>query len=484
MTRFDFFVIGSGPAGQRAAIQAAKLGKSVALVENRNVVGGVTMHTGTVPSKTLREAVLYLTGWTQRGLYGQSYRLKQCLTIDDLLQRLQITIRTGVSVIENQLARNGVTVLHGNASFHDPHTIRVAGPDTAIKEYFAEKIVIATGTTPARPANIPFDDATIIDSDGILNLKKIPKTMSIVGAGVIGVEYAAIFSALDVKVTLVDSRPQMLEFLDHEIVDELKHSLRDRQVTLRLGEKVISVRKNAGGEVDLRLGSGKLITSEIVMFAAGREGATAALRLENAGLKTDERGRIRVDACYATDMPHIYAAGDVIGFPSLASTAMEQGRLAACHAWDKAAACVPEQFPFGIYSIPEIGMVGATERQLTADSIPYEVGMARFRETARGQILRLEEGMLKLICSPENRRILGVHIFGEGATELIHIGQAVIALGGTLDYLVETVFNYPTLAETYKIAALDAWNKLSGKLPVAPQVPDSSSAANSSAASG
>lgn len=460
MLSFDFLVIGSGPAGQRAAIQAAKLGKSVALIENRKVVGGVTVHTGTIPSKTLREAVLYLTGWTQRGLYGQSYRLKQNLTIDDLMQRLQITIRNEVSVIENQLARNGVTVINGTAAFHDPHTLHVTGHDGEITELAGEKIVIATGTTPSRPSNIPFDDGYIIDSDGILNLKKIPRTMAIVGAGVIGVEYAAMFSALDVKVTLIDGRPQMLDFLDREIVDELAHSLRARQVTLRLGEKVASVHRTVD-DVELIMASGKRVVVDIVMFAAGRQGATDALKLENAGLTADERGRIAVDLCYTTSAPHIYAAGDVIGFPSLASTSMEQGRLAACHAWDKKAACVPEHFPFGIYSVPEISMVGATEQQLTAANIPYEVGVARFKETARGQILRLEEGLLKIICGLEDHRILGVHIFGESATELIHIGQAVINLNGTLEYLVETVFNYPTLAETYKIAALDCWNKLS-----------------------
>lgn len=461
MNHFDFLVIGSGPAGQRAAIQAAKLGKSVVLIEESQIVGGVTAHTGTIPSKTLREAVLYLTGWTQRGLYGQSYRLKHNLTIDDLMQRLQITIRNEVSVIDNQLLRNGVTVVHGLASFHDPHTVDVTGNDGDVNIYTADKIVIATGTRPARPPEIPFDDETVIDSDGILKLKAIPRSIVIVGAGVIGVEYASMFSALDVKVTLVDNRPQMLEFLDREIVEELMHSLRARQVTLRLGEKVESVSKNSDGEVTMCMASGKHLTSNLVMFAAGRQGSTAALLLENAGLSADERGRIKVDSSYATSVPHIYAAGDVIGFPSLASTSMEQGRLAACHAWNKAASSVPEHFPFGIYSIPEISMVGATEQQLTAANIPYEVGMARFHETARGQILRLEEGVLKILCALDDRRILGVHIFGESATELIHIGQAVISLGGKLDYLVETVFNYPTLAETYKIAALDAWNKLS-----------------------
>ncbi len=459
MFRHDLLVIGSGPAGQRAAIQAAKLGKSVAVIEGRGIVGGVTVHTGTIPSKTLREAVLYLTGWTQRGLYGQSYRLKQHLTIDDLMQRLEITIRNEVGVIEHQLTRNGVHVINGWGSFLDPHRIQVATPEGQLLEYIGEKILIATGTAPLRPGSVPFDDATIIDSDGILKLRKIPRSMTVIGAGVIGIEYASIFSAMDVEVTVVDGRLQMLEFLDREIVDELAHELRTRGVTLRLGEKVASIEKS-DGKATVLLESGKRFTTELVMYAAGRIGNVKELKLENAGLKADDRGRIKVNGNYTTEMPHIYAAGDVIGFPSLASTSMEQGRIAACHAFCKSAPAASEYFPFGIYSIPEISMVGATEQELTGKNVPYEVGVALFRETARGQILRLEDGMLKLLFGLEDRKLLGVHIIGEGATELVHIGQAVIALGGTLDYLVNAVFNYPTLAETYKVAALDAWNRM------------------------
>ena len=456
---YDLLVIGSGPGGKRAAIQAAKLGKRVAIIEGRNIIGGVTVHTGTIPSKTLREAVLYLTGWTQRGLYGHSYRLKQHLTIDDLMQRLQITIRNEVTVIEHQLARNGVVVIKGWASFVDANTLEVALHDGETETFTAERIVIAVGTNPMRPANVPFDDETIIDSDGILKLNKIPRSLTIVGAGVIGVEYASIFSAMDVSVTLIDGRPNMLEFLDREIVDELAHGLRHRGVALRLGETVAEIKK-IENEVEVRLESGKIVRSSIVMYAAGRTGCTNGLKLENAGLSADSRGRIKVDGNFATATPSVYAVGDVIGFPSLASTSMEQGRVAACHAFGRPIASVPEHFPFGIYSIPEISMVGATEQELTAANIPYEVGIARFRETARGQILRLEEGLLKLLFGLHDRKLLGVHIIGEAGTELVHIGQAVLALGGTLDYLVNTVFNYPTLSETYKIAALDAWNKM------------------------
>lgn len=457
--QYDLLVIGSGPGGKRAAIQAAKLGKKVAIIEGQRVVGGVTVHTGTIPSKTLREAVLYLTGWTQRGLYGHSYRLKQHLTVDDLMQRLEITIRNEVTVIESQLARNGVGTIKGWASFVDPHTIEVTPPEGDTLRYTADRIVIAVGTRPSRPASVPFDDATIIDSDGILKIRKIPRNLTIVGAGVIGVEYASIFSAMDVHVTLIDGRPNMLEFLDREIVDTLTHGLRNRGVTLRLGEQVKEINKSAEG-IEIKLESGKQIRSDLVMYAAGRTGSVEGLKLENAGLEADNRGRIKVDKNFATTVPHIYAVGDVIGFPSLASTSMEQGRVAACHAFNKAAPSVPEHFPFGIYSIPEISMVGATEHELTAANIPYEVGIARFRETARGQILRLEEGLLKLLFSLEDRKLLGVHIIGEAGTELVHIGQAVLSLGGTLEYFVNTVFNYPTLAETYKIAALDAYNKM------------------------
>ena len=457
--QFDLLVIGSGPGGKRAAIQAAKLGKNVAIIEGRGIIGGVTVHTGTIPSKTLREAVLYLTGWTQRGLYGHSYRLKQHLTIEDLMQRLEITIRNEVTVIEHQLARNGVNVIKGWASFVDANTVEVATPDDELLQLSAEHIVIAVGTAPLRPKSIPFDDETIIDSDGILKLKKIPRSLTIVGAGVIGVEYASIFSAMDVHVNIVDGRPNMLEFLDKEIVDELAHGLRHRGVTLRLGEIVAAVKK-VDGEVEVRLESGKVIKSNLVMYAAGRTGCTDGLKLENAGLAADNRGRIKVDEHFATEVPGIYAVGDVIGFPSLASTSMEQGRVAACHAFGRPATAVPNHFPFGIYSIPEISMVGTTEQELTAANIPYEVGIARFRETARGQILRLEDGLLKLLFGLKDRKLLGVHIIGEAGTELVHIGQAALVLGGTLEYFVNTVFNYPTLSETYKIAALDAYNKM------------------------
>jgi NAD(P) transhydrogenase len=462
MQRFDFIVIGSGPAGQKSAVQAAKLGKSVAVVERRAAIGGVSLHTGTIPSKTLREAILYLTGWNQRGLYGYGYRLKPQITIDDLMQRLQITLKHEIEVMQDQLMRNGVSVFQGVASFKDSHRVQVETPSGEIMELEAQKILIVTGTRPLRQAEIPFDDQAIIDSDGILKLKRIPKSMIVVGGGVIGVEYASIFSVLDLEVTLVDSRTTLLEFLDREIVDEFVHHMREEDIILRLGESVTSVERDPKGQVVTHLDSGKRLRAELALVTAGRVGNTQELKLENAGLVADQRGRLKVNANFQTDVPDIYAAGDVIGFPSLASTSMEQGRLAACHAFEHSTTSQPAHFPFGIYAVPEMSMVGMTEQELTEKKIAYEVGVARLRETARGQIMGLQDGLLKILFSLEDQRVLGVHILGEGSSELIHIGQAVLALGGTITYFLESVFNYPTLAEAYKVAALDAWNRLTG----------------------
>jgi NAD(P) transhydrogenase len=461
MQRYDFLVIGSGPAGQRAAIQAAKLGKSVAIVERKEVVGGVSVHTGTIPSKTLREAALYLSGWNQRGLYGHSYRLKEHVTIDDLMTRLHITLQHEISVIQEQLQRNGVNVIYGTGSFKDPNTVQVESCNGETHYYEADKILIATGSRPVKNEGIPFDNDSVIDSDALLQMKKTPKTMAIIGAGVIGVEYASIFGTLDTKVTLIDGRPDMLGFLDHELVEELLHHMRERGTMVKLGENVAAVEKADNGQVITSLESGKRIVTDVALFAAGRMGSTYGLNLDNAGISTDKRRRIKVNGHFQTVVEHIYAAGDVIGFPSLASTSMEQGRLVACHAFGICDSKPPEHFPFGIYAVPEISMIGMNEQELTEQKIPYETGIARLRETARGQIMGLENGILKLLINTDNRKILGVHILGEQATELIHIGQAVLTLGGTLDYFLENVFNYPTLAEAYKVAALDAWNRIS-----------------------
>ena len=452
-------VLGSGPGGQKAAIAAAKLGRRVAVVEKRNMIGGVCINTGTIPSKTLREAVLYLTGLNQRELYGASYRVKEEITVADLGMRTQHVIGREIQVIRSQLARNHVTVLQGTGRFLDPHTIGITGEGQEEKKVTADKIVIATGTSPARPGSVEFDDKTIIDSDAILRLDRIPETLVVVGAGVIGIEYASMFAALGTKVTVVERRDRMLEFCDLEIVEALKYHLRDLAVTFRFGENVAAVERRPRGALTL-LESGKIIPADCVMYSAGRQGKTAELCLEAAGLTADDRGRIKVDENFVTEVPHIYAVGDVIGFPALAATSMEQGRLAAQHACGEPAGDLAELPPIGIYTIPEISFVGRSEDELTRDKVPFEVGVSRYRELARGQIIGDSYGMLKLLVSPETRRLLGVHVFGTGATELVHIGQTVMGCGGTIDYLVNAVFNYPTLAESYKVAALDAMNKM------------------------
>lgn len=465
MQAFDLIVIGSGPAGRRAAVQAAKLKKSVLVIEKGRRVGGVCVHTGTIPSKTLRETVLNLSGWRERGFYGRAHRNKQTITTHDLRTRLSITLDHEVEVLEHQFARNGVTWVRGAARFIDPLHIEVA-TDTGLQRFTSPRFIIAVGTEPHRPAHIPFDGDAIVDPDEILELKRLPRSLAVIGGGVIGMEYATIFSALDVKVTVIDPAERLLPFIDKELVDEFIHDLRDRGMSLRLESKVKRVSRQGPDACLIELEDMREIWSEMVLFAAGRRGATDALELENAGLSADERGKISVDpTTYRTKQPHIHAVGDVIGFPSLASTSMEQGRIAACHAFDAPAQAPPEFFPYGIYSVPEMSIIGMTEEQVRAKAIPYECGIARFRETARGQIMGLSSGFMKMIFAQETRRLLGVHIVGEGATELIHIGQAVLNLGGTLDYFVENTFNYPTLAEAYKIAALDAWNRMPRRQP-------------------
>jgi NAD(P) transhydrogenase len=456
---YDLVVLGSGPAGQKAAIQAAKLRKRVAVIEQRHV-GGVCMHTGTIPSKTLRESIMYLWGYRQRSYYGSAYRVKEEMTIQDLLSRAAHVTAREQDVIRDQMARNRVHLIPGTAAFRDPHTVEVNG-DKGTQVVEGDRIVIATGTVPARPSMVAFDDRRIIDSDGLLGLESLPRSMVVGGAGVIGWEYSTMFAAAGVKVTLIDKRTNPLEFVDAEIVEALKYHTRSLGVTLRFGEEITGVGMSDDGEMVMaELHSGKRVAGETLLFCAGRVGATAQLNLEAAGLNADGRGRLQVSENFQTSVSHIYAAGDVIGFPSLASTSMEQGRLAACHAFGRPGKSTPQRIPLGIYAIPEIGMVGQTEEQLTAASVPYEVGHAYYREIARGAILGDDMGMLKILVHADTRQLLGVHAIGEAATELVHIGQAVLSLGGLLDYFVEAVFNYPTLAECYKVAALDAMNRL------------------------
>jgi len=473
MSHYDLIVIGSGPAGRRAAIQAAKFGKSVLMVEKGRQVGGVSVHTGTIPSKTLRETVLNLSGWRERGFYGRSYRVKQDIGADDLLERLNMTLSHEVEILEHQFARNKVQTLRGTASFLDSKRIQVLTDKEDVIEFTADRIVLAVGTRPFRPNNIPFDGRRVLDSDEILDLSYLPRSMVIIGAGVIGIEYATIFSALDVQVTVIEAADSMLGFIDRELVDEFVHDLRDRGMRLYFKSQVKSVACVDGDRCSVQLTNGRLVSADMVLFAAGRQGATDTLNIEASGLQPDKRGRLSVDSkSFQTEVPHIYAVGDVIGFPSLASTSMEQGRIAACHAFGQEAHDPPEFFPYGIYSVPEMSIIGMTEEEVQEKAIPYECGVARFRETSRGHIMGLNSGFMKMIFSLETRRLLGVHIVGEGATELIHIGQAVLNLEGTLEYFVENTFNYPTLAEAYKIAALDAWNRMPKQQPSQKTVAD------------
>ena len=459
MYDYDLLVLGSGPSGQKAAVAASKLGRRVGIIDRRDMIGGVCINTGTVPSKTLREAVLYLTGLSQRDLYGSSYRVKEEITVSDLAARTQHVIARQTDVIRNQLARNKIAMITGTGRFADANSIWVDGGTGRENKITAEKIIIAAVTRPARPDSVDFDDRTIVDSDGVINLQAVPRSMVVVGAGVIGMEYASMFAALGTKVTVVERREKMLDFVDDEIVESLKYHLRDLSVTFRFGEEVAAVERHQTAALCI-LKSGKKIVADTVMYSAGRQGQTDDLNLEAAGLTADRRGRIEVDANYRTTVDNIYAVGDVIGFPALASTSMEQGRLAAHHACGEPTRVMHELQPIGIYTIPEISFIGKTEDELTDSATPFEVGIARYRELARGQIVGDSYGMLKLLVAPEDGKLLGVHVFGTAATEIVHIGQAVMGCGGTIDYLVDAVFNYPTLSEAYKVAALDASNKI------------------------
>ena len=459
MAHYDLLVIGTGPAGQKAAVQGAKLGKKVGIIERKEVVGGVCINTGTIPSKSLREAVLYLSGFRQRSLYGAGYRLKQTITIEDLAFRANHVIKNEIQIVRNQMARNRVDIISGSASFIDPHRLRIEHTTGSV-EHTADFIVIAVGTEPARPSDIPFDDHTIIDTDGLLTLKCIPDSIVIVGGGVIGTEYASILAAMGIPVVLIDKRPRLLEFVDAEIIDALQQQMKEIGVTLYHDEEALAIKKVADGQVHVSLQQAKPITADTLMYAIGRIGASKGLQLDRVGLTADERGRLAVNEHFQTAVPHIYAAGDIIGFPALASTSMQQGRHAACHAFGQPDRTDTALLPYGIYSIPEISMVGRNEEELTKAGIPFGVGIARYREIARGQLIGDETGMLKLLFHRQTLEVLGVHTIGEGATELIHIGQAVMAYRGKIDYFIDTVFNYPTLAECYKVAALDGINRL------------------------
>src|SRR5262245_5798150 len=456
---YDLAVIGSGPAGQKAAVAAAKLGKRVVVVDKREMIGGVCIHTGTIPSKALREAILYLSGFRQRAFYGRDYTVQERISVADLASRVRTVLERETEVVRTQLKRNGIETVDGIARFADPHALDVETPSGRITVQ-AHHILIGCGTRPARSPGIPLDGQRAMDSDQILGAEGLPKQMIVVGAGVIGLEYASMLTALGSTVTVIDQRPTILDFLDQEMIEALSYHMRRQGATFRLGETVVGVEHDARGRVLARLESGKTVVADALLYTVGRQANTDTLQLDLVGIQADARGRIPVNGTYQTCVPHIYAAGDVIGFPALASTSMEQGRLAACHMFGLPCESRPELIPYGVYSVPEISMVCRRDQEVTKARVPYEVGVAKYAELARGQIIGDDIGFLKILFHPATRQALARHAIGEGACEIIHIGQVVLSLGGTMEYFRDTVFNYPTLAEAYKVAALNGLNKL------------------------
>ncbi len=460
MHDYDMLVVGSGPAGQKAAIQAAKLSKRVAIIEKSTQLGGTSLNTGTLPSKTLKDTIEYFHGIAHRGFPHLSAELAGRITLPDLMARKDQVIKTEVAVITDQLQRNGVEIIQGTASFIDPHTLRVARGNGQISHLKSSVTVLATGSRPRRPSEVPFDDHTICDSDSFLNTTKHPVSIIVIGGGVIGTEYASMLAAFGITVTFIDRRMQLLRFLDLEIAQALEAQMQQNGVSLRLGQERIDVVINDTGRPAVHLHDGETVTADMLLYTMGRIGNTDALNLAVIDLATDKQGQLPVNPNYQTAIPHIYAAGDVIGFPALAATAMEQGRLAACHAFHAFDSHEIKVIPYGIYSIPEVSMVGSTEEELATTGTPHATGRAFFREMARGHISGDLHGLLKVVFHRDTHALLGVHIIGPGATELIHIGQSVLTYGGTVEYFIHNVFNYPTMAECYRTAAFDGLNRL------------------------
>lgn len=468
--RYDLCVVGSGPGGEKAAVQAAKLGKRVCVVEARDRMGGVAVNTGTIPSKALREMIRRLVGAT---IVSPTMRDSVAAFRPDTMKRLwsdyEQIVRDEGQIVRDHLVSNGVDMMVGRGRFADANTVEVVGAADSVETVAADHVLVAVGTEPTRPEGIPFDHANVITTDELLLLDHLPRSMVIVGGGVIGTEYASMLALLGIRITLVEGRSRLLEFADAEIVEALQFHLRREGVTLRLGEKLVKIetrpaepgsRSQDGITADAVLESGKRLSADCVLYCIGRQGATSGLGLDRIGLEADARGRIAVDDSYRTKVPNVFAVGDVIGFPALASTSMDQGRIAACNMFGAPTASVGRLLPFGIYSVPEISMVGANESELTAKGVPYECGNARYSEIARGKILGDDTGMLKLVFHAETHALLGVHAIGTGATELIHLGQAVMAFDGKVEYFIDSVFNYPTLAECYKVAAFNGLNRL------------------------
>ena len=452
-------VIGSGPAGEKAAIQAAKFRKKVAIVESRGVVGGVCVHTGTLPSKTLRETVLYLSGIKQRSVYGVVCTLKNDVTVSDLMFRTEQVIQKELEIIQGKLFRNGISVLGGRAKISTPNQMQIEDEYGHIRVVETDTIIIAAGSRPYRDPTLKFDDKYVFDSESILKLDRIPKSMIIVGGGVIGCEYACIFAHLGVKVTLIEAKERLMPFLDHEVSDTLTYLMRKNRTKVILEDRMEKL-EVADDQVNFTTKAGRTLVADKVLFAMGRVGNIDNLGISELGIQTNKRGLIKVDENFYTGVGKVYAVGDIIGFPSLASVSMDQGRLAAQHAFGMKETRLNTLLPYGIYTIPEVSIVGETEEELNAKGTPYETGVARFYELARGQIANDHDGMLKLTFCPKTKKLYGVHIIGERAADMIHIGQAVISFGGTIDYFIDTVFNFPTMSEAYKVAALNGLSSI------------------------
>jgi len=458
--RFDLVVIGSGPAGEKGAAQAAYFGKRVALIERSDYLGGAGINTGTVPSKTLRETALYFSGLRQRGLYGIDYSLKERLTIADLMRRQQDVVEMERAIVRTNMERHNVELFRGVARLGDAHTVSFLKPDGTEGEVTGDIILIATGSSPFRPAGIPFDNQRIYDSDSILRMKMIPKTMVVIGGGVIGCEYACTFSALGVQVTLVESSNRILRFVDSEIAARLRKRLELLGLRFVFNDRLQRAEVLAD-RARLELRSGEILDCEIALIAAGRQSNVQGMGLEETGMALGERGLILVNEKYQTTVSNIYAAGDVIGFPALSSVSMEQARVAMVHAFNLVyKESISSVLPLAIYTIPEISLAGWTEDACREQNIPYVVGRSYFDKSPRGQIIGDTSGMLKLVFSPSDKKLLGVHLIGEMSSELVHIGSQIIAAGGTIDVFIDSVYNYPTLSDSYKYAAYDGLGNL------------------------
>jgi len=468
---YDLIVIGSGPAGEKGAAQVAYFGKRVALIERETRPGGACVHTGTLPSKCLRESALYLSGLRAAGIKGVELQVKSRVRVDELIAHKEYVCTTEVDRIHRNLEKHKIDYYTGKGAFEDARTVTVTKSDGTVVRLSAPVSLIATGSHPHRPADIPFDHDRVWDSDEILELDEVPRSMIVVGAGVIGCEYASMFAVLGVKVTLIEPRDRMLPFIDDDVADALTQSFKDLGIVLRFGSPLVATRVD-GSEVVATLKDGSEIRAERLLFAAGRNGSSAGIGLEKIGVVPDKRGAIAVNENYQTSCPNVYAVGDVIGFPALASTSMDQGRIAMCHAFDlKYKTVLARHLPYGIYTIPEVSMVGDTEQDLKKKGIDYETGRAYYRDNARGRMLGDQQGFVKLVFDPASKKLLGCHVVGERAADLVHIGLTTLQFGGGIDAFIDAVYNYPTISECFKYAAYDGLGRLARRAKISPEMP-------------